>query len=170
MAGAVGAPGFAGEVGSSQLSLNALPAVAFEDGLVSQVRSSLAPGASVLGGERGSVLVDGAGPSSPRGSIRDTSSGSSPVLGRVSVWVGRTPRSFHVRGVVGGGEVVAHQPSRDEGNVSGIAVISGGGHRSSGDRYVRQLDGCGLHKQAGWYGVPLPLLVGQSPSQMDGEY
>ena len=123
LAGAFGAPGFTGEVGSSQSSSNALPAVAFEDALVSRVGSSLAPGASVPGGERVSVLVDGEGPSFPRGSIWDTSSGSSPVLGRVSVRVGRTPpRSFRVLSVGGGGEVVVHQPSRDESNVSGIAV------------------------------------------------
>ena len=170
MAGAFGAPGFTGEVGSSQSSSNALSAVAFEDALVSRVGSSLAPGTSVPGGERGSVLVDGAGPSSQGGSIRDTSSGSTPVLGCVLVGVGRTPpRSFRVWGVVRGGEVVAHQPSRDGGNVSGIAVISAGGRQSLGDHDVRQLNGCGLCQQAGWYGVPLPLLVGQSPSEVDGE-
>ena len=145
LADAFGAPGFAGEVASSQSSSNALPAVAFEDALVSRVGSSFVPGASLPGSERGSVLVDGGEPSSPRGSIWDTTSGSSPVLGRVSVGVGSTPpRSFRVRGVVGGGEVVTHQPLRDEGNVSSIAVISGGGRRLSGDRDVRQLDGCGL--------------------------
>ena len=74
--------------------------------------------------------MDGAGPSSQGSSIRDTCSGSTPVLGHVSVGVGRTPpRSVRVQGVVGG-EVAAHQSSRDEGTVSGIAVISGGGHRS----------------------------------------
>ena len=133
LAGAFGAPGFAGEAGSSQSSSNALSAVTFEDSLVSRVRFSLAPGAFVPGGERGSVLVDGEGPSSSRSSIRDTSYGSSPVLGRVSVGVGRTPpRSFRVRDVIEG-EVV-----------SGTSVISGGGHRSSGDHNVRQLDGYGL--------------------------
>ena len=76
--------------------------------------------------------MDGAGPSSQGGSIRVISSGSTPVLRRVLVGLGSTPpRSFCVRGVVGG-EIVAHQSFRDEGNVSGIAVISGGGHRSSG--------------------------------------
>ena len=34
-----------------------------------------------------------------------------------------------VRGVVGAGEVAAHQSSRNEGNVSGVAVISGVGRR-----------------------------------------
>ena len=93
------------------------------------------------------LSVNGAGPSSQRGSIRDTCSGSTPVFGCVLVGVGRTPpRSFRVRGVVGEGEVVTHQSSRDEGNVSGIAIISGGGHRSSRDRDVRQLDGCGLRQ------------------------
>ena len=134
MASAFGALGITGEVGSSQSSSNALPAVAFENALVPRVGSSLAPRTSVPGGVGGSVLVDGAGPSSPRGLIQDTSSRPSPVLGRVSVGVGRTPlQSFRVRGVVGGGAVVAHQSARDEGNVSGIAVVSGDSHRSSGD-------------------------------------
>ena len=54
--------GSAGEVGSPQSSSNALPAVAFEDALVSRVGSCLAPGAPVSGGEGGSVLLDGAVP------------------------------------------------------------------------------------------------------------
>ena len=100
--------------------------LAFEDALVSCVGSSLPSGAFVPGGERVFVLVDGEGPSSQGGSIRDTRSGSTPVLGLVSVRVGRTPpRSCSVRGVVGAGEVTAHQPSRNEGIVSVIAVISG---------------------------------------------
>ena len=48
-------------------SLNALSAVAFEDTAVSQVRSSLAPGAIVLGGAGESVLVDGVGQIFSRG-------------------------------------------------------------------------------------------------------
>ena len=91
LAGDFGALGFAGEVGPSQSTSNALSVVAFEDALVSGVRSALPPGTSVPGGEGGSVLVDGAGPSSQGGSIWDTCSGSTPVLGRISVRVGRTP-------------------------------------------------------------------------------
>ena len=91
LAGAFGAPDFAGEVGSSQSSSDALPAVAFEDSLVSQVGSFHAPGTSVPGGERGSVLVDDAGPSSQGGLIQDASSRCTPVLGCISVGVGRTP-------------------------------------------------------------------------------
>ena len=112
-------------------------------------------------------MVDGAGPSFQGGSIRDTGSGSAPVFGRISVGVGHTPRLCRVRGVVRAGEVVAHQSSRNEGNVFGIAVISGDGHWSSCDRNVRQLDGCGLRQQAGRDGVSLPLLVGQLPSELD---
>ena len=89
------------------------------------------------------------GPSSQGSSIRGTSTRSTPVLRRILIGLGRTPRSFRFRGVVRGGEVVAHQPSRDEGNVFGIAVISGGGHRSLGDHDVRQRVGCGLRQQAG---------------------
>ena len=136
LAGGFGSPGFAGEVGSSQSTSNALSAVAFEDALVSRVGSSLAPGTTIPGGEGGSVLVGGAGPSSQGGSIRDTGSGSTPVLGLVSVGVGCTPpRSCRVRGVVGA-EVAAHQSSRNEGIVSNIAVISEVSHRSLCDRNV----------------------------------
>ena len=136
----------------------------------SQVGFSLAPGTTVPGDEGGFVLVDGAGPSSQGGSIWDTFSGSIPVLRRVSVGVGRTPpQSLRFRGVVGA-DVASHQSFRNEGDVSGIAVISGGGRRSSCDRYVRQLDGCGLCQQAGQNGVLFPLLVGrQSPSEVDGK-
>ena len=134
----------------------------------SQVGFSLAPGTTVPGDEGGFVLVDGAGPYSQGGSIWDTCSGSIPVLRHVSVWVGRTPpQSLRFRGVVGA-EFASHQSFRNEGDVSGIAVISGGGRRSSCDRYVRQLDGCGLRQQAGQNGVLFPLLVGrQSPSEVD---
>ena len=168
LAGGFGTPGFAREVGSSQSTSNALSAVAFEDALISRVGSSLAPGTTVLGGEREFVLVDVERPSSQGGSIRDTRSGSTPVLGRVLVGVGHTPpRPCRVRGVVGAGEVAAHQSSRNEGIVSGIAVISGVGRRSPCDRDVRQLDGCDLRQQAGRDGLPLPLLVGQLPSEVD---
>ena len=112
LAGGLGTPGFAGEAGSAQSPSNALSAVEFEDALVSRVGSSLSPGALVLGGEGGFVLVDGAGPFPQGGSIRDTCSRSTPVLGRISVRVGRTPlRSCRVPGVVGAGEVAAHQSS-----------------------------------------------------------
>ena len=71
--------------------------------------------------------------------------------------------------MVGGGEVAAHQSSRNEGDVSGIAIISGGGRRSSCDLDVRQLDGYGVRQQAGRDGLPLPLLIGESASEVDGE-
>ena len=126
LAGGFGTPGFAGETSSSQSTSNALFAVAFEGALVSRVGSSLPPGAFVPGSERGFVLLDGEGPSSQGGSIRDARSGSTPVLGRVSVDVGRTPpRSSGDPGVVGAGEVAARQSSQNEGIVSGVAVISG---------------------------------------------
>ena len=38
-----------------------------------------------------------------------------------------------------------------------------------GDRDVRQLDVCGLRQRAGRHGVPLPLLIGHLPSEVDGE-
>ena len=51
LAGDFGTPGFAGETSSSQSTLNALFAVAFEDALVSRVGSSLPPSAFLPGGE-----------------------------------------------------------------------------------------------------------------------
>ena len=62
-----GTSGFAGEIGPTQSPSNALSAVALEDALVSRVGSDLPTGTFVLGGEGGSVLVDGAGPSSHGG-------------------------------------------------------------------------------------------------------
>ena len=103
-------------------------------------------------------------------SIRDTCSGSSPVFGLVLFGVGRSPpRSTRVRGVVGPDEVAAHQSSRDEGAVLGPSVVSRRCHRSSRDSDVRQLDGRGVRQQARGHGFPCPMLVGQPPSEMDGE-
>ena len=75
----------------------------------------------------------------------------------------------HVRGVVGPGEVAAHQSSRDEGTVLGSAGISRRHHWPSRDGDVRQLDGCGVRQQARGYGLPCPMLIDQPPSEMDGE-
>ena len=169
LAGDLGSPGFIGEAGSAQSTSNALSAVAFEDALVSRVGSYLPPGGLVPGGEGGFVLVDGAGLSPQGGSIRDTRSGFTPVLGQVSVGVGRTPpRSCRVQGVVGV-EVAAHQSSQNESFVSGTAVISGVGRRSPCDRDMRHLDGGGLHQQTGRDGLLFPLLVGQPASEVDRE-
>ena len=114
--------------------------------------------------------MDGEGSSFDGGSIWDTCSGSSPVFGRVLFGVGRSPtRSTRVRGVVEPGEVAAHQSSRDEGTVFGPSVVSRRCHRSSHDSDVRQLDGRGVCQQARGHGFPGSLLVGQPPSEMDGE-
>ena len=115
-------------------------------------------------------MVDGEGPSFEGGcSIRDNCSGSSPVFGRVLFGVGRSPpRSTRVRGVVGPGEVAAHQSSRDEGTVLGPSVFSRRCHRSSRDSDVRQLDGRGVCQQARGHCFPGSMLVGQPPSEMDG--
>ena len=74
LAGALGSPGFAGEAGPARSPSNALPAVAFEDALAPRVRFSFPSGAPAPGCVGGPVLVDGAGPSSHGGSIRDTCS------------------------------------------------------------------------------------------------
>ena len=115
--------------------------------------------------------MDVEGSSFDGGSIRDTCSGSSPVFGRILFGVGRSPpRSTRVRGVVGPREVVAHQSSRDEGSVLGPSGISRRCHRSSHDSDVRQLDGRGVGQQARGHGFPGPMLVGQPPAEMDGEF
>ena len=112
---------------------------------------------------------NGEGPSFDGGSIRDTCSGSLPVFGRVLFGVGRSPpRSKRVRGVVGPGEVAAHQSSRDEGSVPGPSVVSRC-HRSPCDSDLKQLEGRGVRQQARGHGLPGPMLVGQPPSEMDGE-
>ena len=142
LAGGFGSPGIAGEVGSSQSTSNALSAVAFEDALVPRVRFSLPPGALVPGGEEEFVL-DGEVSSSQGGSIWDTCSRSTPVLGRVSVWVGRTPpRSEGFRGVVGAGEVAAHQSSGNESSI----FIWNFSHSLAG--FCPDQDACGVERRS----------------------
>ena len=171
LAGDSRSPGFAGAVGSSRSSSDALLVVASEDAVVPRVRPSLASGGFAGGSETGSVLVDGEGSPVDRGSIRDTCAGSSPVFGRVFVGVGCSPpRSKRVRGVVRPGEVAAHQSSRNEGPVSWSSGISRRCHRSPCDRDVRQLHGCGVRQQTGGHGFPGPVFVDQPPSEMDGEF
>ena len=171
LAGDPWSPGFTRAAGSSRSPSDALSAVASQGALVPQVRPSLSTGAIAPGSETGSVLVDGEGSSFDGGLIWDTCPGSSPVFGRVLFGVGRSPpRSTRVRGVVGPGKVAAHQSSRDEGSVLGPSVVSKRCHRSSRDSDVRQLDGRGVHQQARGHGFPSPMLIGQSPSEMDGEF
>ena len=114
--------------------------------------------------------MDGEGPSVDWGSISDTCSGSSPAFGRFLFGVGRSPpRSTCVRGVVGPGEVAAHQSSRNEGSFlrpSGISIC----HRSSRNSDERQFDGRGVRQQARGHGFPGSVLVDQPPSEMDGEF
>ena len=124
LAGDSWSPGFAGAVGSSRSSLDALLAVASEDAVVPRVRPSLDSGGFAVGSETGSVLVDGEGSPVDGGSIRDTCAGSSPVFGRVFVGVGCSPpRSKRVRGVVRPGEVAAHQSSRNEALFLGLQAF-----------------------------------------------
>ena len=171
LAGDSRSPGFAGAVGSSRSSSDALLAVASEDAVVPRVRPSLASGGFAGGSETGSVLVDGEGSPVDGGSIRDTCAGSAPVFGRVFVGVGCSPpRSKRVRGVVRPGEVVAHQSSRNEGPLSGSSGFSKRCQRSSCDSDVRQLHGCGVRQQTGGHGFPGPVFVDQPPSEMDGEF
>ena len=170
LAGGLRSPGFAQAAGSSRSPSDALFAVASQCALVTRVRPSLSSGAFATGCETGPVLVDGEGSSVDGGSIRDTCSGSSPVFGRVLFGVGRSPtRSTRVQGMVGPGEVATHQSSRDEGSVLGPSGVSRRCHLSSRDSDVRQLNGRGAHQQARGHGFPGSMLVGQPPSEMDGE-
>ena len=171
LAGDLGSPGFAGAVGSSRSTSDALLAVASEVPVVPRVRPSLASGGFAGGSETGSVLVDGEGSPVSGGSIRDTCSGSTPVFGRVFVGVGCSPpRSKRVRGVVRPGEVVAHQSSRNEGPFPGPSGFSRRCSRSPCDRDVRQLHGCGVRQQTGGHGVEASVFVDQPPSEMDGVF
>ena len=171
LAGGLGPPGFAGAVGSSRSTSDALLAVASEVPVVPRVRPSLASGGFAGGSETGPVLVDGEGSPVSGGSIRDTCSGSTPVFGRVFVGLGCSPpRSKRVRGVVRPGEVVAHQSSRNEGPLPGPSGFSRRCSRSPCDRDVRQLHGCGVHQQTGRHGVEASMFVDQPPSEMDGVF
>ena len=171
LAGDLGSPGFAGAVGSSRSTSDALLAVASEVPVVPRVRPSLASGGFAGGSETGPVLVDGEGSPVSGGSIRDTCSGSTPVFGRVFVGLGCSPpRSKRVRGVVRPGEVVAHQSSRNEGPLPGSSGFSRRCSRSPCDRDVRQLHGCGVRQQTGRHGVEASVFVDQPPSEMDGVF
>ena len=171
LAGDLGSPGFAGAVGSSRSTSDALLAVASEVPVVPLVRPSLASGGFAGGSETGPVLVDGEGSPVSGGSIQDTCSGSTPVFGRVFVGLGCSPpRSKRVRGVVRPGEVVAHQSSRNEGPVPGPSGFSRRCSRSPCDRDVRQLHGCGVRQQTGGHGVEASVFVDQPPSEMDGVF
>ena len=79
LAGGLGPPGFAGAVGSSRSTSDALLAVASEVPVVPRVRPSLASGGFAGGSETGPVLVDDEGSPVSGGSIRDTCSGSTPA-------------------------------------------------------------------------------------------
>ena len=171
LAGDLGSPGFAGAVGSSRSTSDALLAVASEVPVVPRVRPSLASGGFAGGSETRSVLVDGEGSPVSGGSIRDACSGSTPVFGRVFVGLGCSPpRSKRVRGVVRPGEVVAHQSSRNEGPVPGPSSLSRDCLRSPCDRNVRQLHGCGVRQQTGGHGVGASVFVDQPPSEMGGVF
>ena len=171
LAGDFGSPGFAGAVGSSRSTSDALIAVASEVPVVPRVRPSLAYGGFAGGSETGPVLVDGEGSPVSGDSIRDTCSGSTPVFGCVFVGLGCSPpRSKRVRGVVRPGEIVAHQSSRNEGPLPGSSGFSRRCSRSPCDRDVRQLHGCGVRQQTGRHGVEASMFVDQPPSEMDGVF
>ena len=156
------------EAGSPRSSAVALHAVATEDVLVSRGRSSRSPSRVDSGDSRGPVLVDRGVPSSPGGSIRDSSSGSSSVHGRLLCGLGRSPaRPKGVREVVGGGANVAHQSSRDEGGLARTAIFSEDSHRPSSDGNVRQLDGSSVCQQARRNAFSFHVRADKSPSQMD---
>ena len=156
------------EASSPRSSSVALHAVATEDVLVSRGRSSRSPRRVDSGDSRGPVLVDRGVPSSPGGSVRDSSSGSSSVHGRLLCGLGRSPaRPKGVREVVGGGANVAHQSSRDEGSLARTAIFSEDSHRPSSDGNVRQLDGSSVCQQARRNAFSFHVRADKSPSQMD---
>ena len=109
--------------------------------------------------------------SSPGGSVRDSSSGSSSVHGLLLCGLGRSPtRPKGVREVVRRGEDVAHQSSRDEGSLARTAIVSEDSHCPSSDGDVRQLDGCSVRQQARKNAFSFHVRTDEPPSQMDGEH
>ena len=159
------------EASSPRSTLVALHAVATEDVLVSQRRSSRSPSRADSGDSRGPVLVDRGVPSSPGGSVRDSSSGPSSVHGRLLCGLGLSPaQPKGVREVVRRGKDVAHQSSRDEGSLARTAIFSEDSHRPSSDGNVRQLDGSSVRQQARRNAFLFHVRADQSPSQMDGEH
>ena len=110
-------------------------------------------------------------PSSPGGSVRDSSSGPSSVNGCLLCGMGRSPaRPKGVREVVRRGKDVAHQSSRDEGSLARTAIFSEDSHRPSSDGNVRQLDGSSVRQQARRNAFSFHVRADQPPSQMDGEH
>ena len=110
-------------------------------------------------------------PSSPGGSVRDSSSGPSSVNGRLLCGMGCSPaRPKGVREVVRRGKDVAHQSSRDEGSLARTAIFSEDSHRPSSDGNVRQLDGSSVRQQARRNAFSFHVRADQPPSQMDGEH
>ena len=73
-------------------------------------------------------------------------------------------------GVVGPGEVAAHQSSRNESSFLRPSDIPRRCHRSSCDSDVRQLDSRGVRQQARGHGFPGFMFVDHPPSEMDGEF
>ena len=159
------------EASSPRSTSVALHAVATKDVLVSRRRSSRSPSRADSGDSRGPVLVDRGVPSSPGGSVRDSSSGPSSVHGCLLCGLGRSPaRPKGVREVVRRGKDVAHQSSRDEGSLARTAIFSEDSHRPSSDDNVRQLDGSSVRQQARRNAFSFHVRADQSPSQMDGEH
>ena len=157
------------EASSLRSTSVALHAVATEDVLVSRRRSSRSPSRADSGDSRGPVLVDHGVPSSPGGSVQDSSSGPSSVHGCLLCGLGRSPaRPKGVREVVRRGKDVAHQSSRDEGSLARTAIFSEDSHRPSSDGNVRQLDGSSVCQQARRNAFSFHVRADQSPSQMDG--
>ena len=132
-------------------------------------RSSRSPSRIDSGGSRGSVLVDRGVPSSPGGSVRDSSSGSSSVHGRLLCGLGALTCS--TKGRPGSGrrreQMLHHQSSRDEGSLARTAIFSEDSHRPSSDGNVRQLDGSSVCQQARRNAFSFHVRADKSPSQMD---
>ena len=77
----------------------------------------------------------------------------------------------HVSGVWSDQEKLLHiNFFRNEGSFLRPSGIPRRCHRSSPDSDVQQLDGRGVRQQARGHGFPGFMLVGQPPSEMDGEF
>ena len=173
LAGDSRSPGFAGAVGSSRSSSDALLAVASEDAVVPRVRPSLASGGFAGGSETGSVLVDGERSPVDGDSIRDTCAGSAPVLRHVFVGVGCSPpRSKHqnVSGVWSDQEKLLHINLLEmKALFLGLQAFQ---EEVSGHHVTAMCDNSTVvaYVNKRGHGFPGPVFVDQPPSEMDGEF
>ena len=170
LAGDSRSPGFAGAVGSSRSSLDALLAVASEDAVVPRVKPSLASGVFAGGSETGSVLVDGEG--SPVDGVRfGTPAPDLPLYSDASSsgW-GAHLLDQNVSGVWSDQEKLLHINLLEmKALFLGLQAFQ---EDVSGRHVTAMCDNSTVvaYVNKRGHGFPGPVFVDQPPSEMDGEF